>query len=85
MANLPEIRLNIGTHEITLRPYTEAGHALETLEIVTTWHKPAILHCWTLRKLQQWADLAENDTNYCAAEAAFILAATGQPAGGLTP
>ena len=78
--NLPEIRLNIGTHEITLRPYTEQGRALESLEIVTTWHKPATVHHWTMGMLQKWADLAEDDTDYCAAEAAFIFAATGRRA-----
>ena len=80
MANLPKIRLNIGTHEITLRPYTEEGRVMESLEIISTWHEIAIIHHWTLRKLQEWADLAENDADYHAAEATFIHSATGHPA-----
>ena len=80
MANLPQIRLNIGTHEITLRPCTDEGRAMESLAIISTWHEIALIHHWTLRKLQQWADHAENDNDYHAAEAAFIHLATGYPA-----
>jgi hypothetical protein len=75
--NLPEIRLNIGTHEITLRPVVVEGLVTESLEIISTWHEPSVLEAWTLHTLQAAADFSECDTNYEKAEALFIKFTTG--------
>ena len=78
--NIPKITLNIGTHEVLLRPLTEGGTVSESLKIVSQWHHAEIVHSWTLKKLAQWANEAENDSDYLAAESRFILLATGLPA-----
>lgn len=66
------IEVNIGTHTIELWPEGES------LRVVTTWHETAIIHDWNMAKLIRWANDAENDNDYVAAEAAFIIQATGQ-------
>lgn len=66
------IQVSIGTHEITLWPEGES------LRVQSTWHQAVTIHDWTMAKLMRWANDAENDGDYVAAEAAFIIQATGQ-------
>ena len=67
-----ELHLQLGTHAIRLYPHGESWR------VWTQWHEPVFIHNWTLGKLQDWADAAENDNNYVMAEAKFIWLATGE-------
>lgn len=66
------VQVSIGTHDITLWPEGES------LRAVFTWHESVTIHSWDMARLMRWANDAECDEDYCAAEAAFIIQATGQ-------
>jgi len=65
------IEVNIGTHKVELWPEGES------LRCVMTWHETVVIHDWTMAKLMDWANRADNDLSYVDAEAWFCRFATG--------